>query len=150
MVRSRLVGGLTLAVVLAALAGCGGDGNEPGAAKAAYIKASDAICRETFQNTRSLTGRDQQTAEKASEEWSKAYDRLNAIPIPGETEDLAKQFVTDINNLSMSYTAAARALALNQQDKANRAFDDVTAIKTRSARVANDYGYEDCAGINQS
>lgn len=148
--RSRLVGGLTLAVVLAGLAGCGGDGDEPGAAKQAYIEASDVVCRETFDKTSSLTGRDQQTAEKASEEWSKAYDRLNSIPIPGETEDLAKQFVTDINNLSMSYTAAARALALNQQDKANKAFDDVTTIKARSARVANDYGYEDCAGINES
>jgi hypothetical protein len=149
-VRSRLVGGVALALVLAAVAGCGGDGDDPGAAKQQYIEQSDAICRETFQKTSGLTARDQQTADRASQEWASAFDRLNAIPIPGETEDLAKQFVTDVNNLAMSYTAAARALELNQQDKANEAFAEADMIKRRAAERADDYGYVDCREISQA
>jgi hypothetical protein len=150
-VRSRLVGGLALAVVLAGLAGCGGgDGDEPGAEKQRYIEQSDAICRETFSKTEGLTARDQQTAERASQEWSGAYDRLNALPVPGEDFETARQFVTDVNNLAMSYTAAARALGLNQQDKANEAFADVDMIKRRASERAQDFGYFDCAGIAQA
>jgi hypothetical protein len=149
-VRSRFVGGLALALALGALGGCGGGDDEPGAEKQRYIQQSDTICRETFDKTQGLTARDQQTAERASAEWSGAYDRLNALPVPGEDFEIARQFVTDVNNLSMSYTAAARALALNQQDKANEAFGDVDMIKRRAAERAEDYGYFDCAGIAQA
>ncbi len=147
--RSRLVGGLALAVVLAALSACGGE-EEPGAEKQRYIEQSDAICRETFARTEGLTARDQQTAERAAQEWSGAYDRLNALPVPGEDFETARQFVTDVNNLAMSYTAAARALAFNDQEKANRAFNDVDMIKRRAAERAQDYEYFDCAAIAQA
>ncbi len=147
--RSRLVGGLALAVVLAALSACGGE-EEPGAEKQRYIEQSDAICRETFAKTSGLTARDQQTAERASQEWTGAHDRLNALPVPGEDFETARQFVIDVNNLAMSYTAAARALAFNQQDTANAAFSDVDMIKRRAAERAEDYGYADCTGIAQA
>ena len=148
--RSRFVGGLALVLALGGLAGCGGGADEPGAEKQRYIQQSDTICRETFAKTEALTARDQQTAEKASAEWAAAYDKLNALPVPGEDFEQARQFVIDVNNLAMSYTAAARALGLNDQEKANRAFNDVDMIKGRAAERADDYGYFDCAGIAQA
>lgn len=148
--RSRFGVGLALALALAGLAGCGGGDDEPGAEKQRYIEQSDTICRETFAKTEALTARDQQTAERASQEWAAAYDKLNALPVPGEDFEKARQFVTDIDNLAMSYTAAARALALNQPDKANEAFADVDMIKRRAAERAQDYEYFDCAAISQA
>jgi sugar/nucleoside kinase (ribokinase family) len=148
-VRSRFVGGLVAVLAVGGLVGCGGD-DEPGAEKQRYIEQSDTICRETFAKTEALTARDQQTAERASAEWAAAYDKLNALPVPGEDFEQARQFVTDVNNLAMSYTAAARALGLNDQEKANRAFNDVDMIKRRAAERAEDYEYFDCAGIAQA
>ncbi len=147
--RSRLVGGLALAVVLAALTACGGE-EEPGAEKQRYIEQSDAICRQTFEDTSGVTGRDQQAAEKLSQEWAEAAEQLRALPRPGEDFETATQFVVDVENLSMSYTAAARALVLNDQEKADRAFDDVTMIRQRAANTAEEYGYVDCAQIRQA
>ena len=141
--RSRLVGGLALAVVLAA---CGGE-EEPGAEKQRYIEQSDAICAETFEKTSGATGRDQQAAEQQAEEWSAAAEQLRALPRPGEDFETATRFVVDAENLAMSYTAAARALALNDQEKANQAFDDVDMVKRRAAETAEEYGYRDCARI---
>jgi hypothetical protein len=138
-----------MVLALGGLVGCGG-ADEPGAEKQRYIQQSDTICRETFAKTEALTARDQQTAERASAEWAAAYDKLNALPVPGEDFEQARQFVTDVNNLAMSYTAAARALGLNDQEKANRAFNDVDMIKRRAAERAEDYEYFDCAGIAQA
>ncbi len=148
MVRSRLVGGLALAAVLGALTACGGE-EEPGAEKQRYIEQSDAICAQTFQDISGLTGRDQQTAERLGQEWTEAGEQLRALPRPGEDFETATQFVVDVENLAMSYTAAARALALNEQDDANRAFEDATMIKQRAAETAEDYGYEECVRIDE-
>ncbi len=147
--RSRLVGGLALAVVLAALTGCGGGEDEPGGAKQQYIEQSDAICGQTFQDISGLTGRDQQTAERLSQEWTEAGEQLRAIPRPGEDFETATQFVVDVENLAMSYTAAARALTLNDQEKANQAFEEATMVKQRAAETAEDYGYEECVRIDE-
>ena len=148
MVRSRLVGVLAVAVVLGALAACGGQ-QEPGAEKQRYIEQSDAICSQTFQDISGLTGRDQQTAERLSGQWTEAAEQLRALPRPDENFEVATRFVVDVENLAMSYTAAARALALNDQEKANQAFDEVTLVKQRAAETAEDYGYEECVRIDE-
>lgn len=149
--RSRFVGRVALALALPlAAAGCGGDEGGPGDEKARYIDQSDAICRDLFQKVSGLTARDRETAERASQEWTGAAESLKALPQPEESVELARQFVTDVENISMSYVAAARALELNNQDKANKAFEDVAMIKTRSAKVADDYGYRECTRIDQS
>ncbi len=142
--RSRLVGGLALAVLLA---GCGDGADEPGGEKARYIEQSDAICAETFQATSGATGRDQEAAERQAEAWTSAAEQLRALPRPGEDFETATQFVVDAENLAMSYTAAARALEANDQDRANRAFDDVDMVRNRAAQTAEDYGYRECARI---
>ena len=148
--RSRLVGGVALALILGALTACGGEEGGPGAEKQSYIEQSDAICRETFQETSGLTARDQQTAERAAEVWGRATERLKPLPVPEESVELARQFVIDVENLSMTYTAAARALALNDQQKANRAFEDAAMIKGRAAETADEYGYQECVRIGQA
>ncbi len=149
--RSRFVGRLAAGVALIALlAACSGEEGGPGAEKARYIEQSDAICRETFPKTSGLTARDQATAEKAAEEWLAASDRLKAMPQPAESVELSRQFVYDVENIHMSYVAAARALALNDQAKAERAYNDIAMLKERAAESADEYGYGDCAGIEQA
>ena len=149
--RSRFVGRVAVLMVLAGfLVACNGAEGGPGAEKVRYIEQSDAICRETFPKTSGLTARDQATAEKAAEEWLAASDRLKAMPQPAESVELARQFVYDVENIHMSYVAAARALALNDQAKAERAYNDITMLKNRAAETADEYGYEDCAGIEQA
>ncbi len=143
--RSGFVGRLATGFALVALlAACSGDEGGPGGEKLRYIEKSDAICRETFPKTSGLTARDQATAEKADEEWGAASDKLKALTVPGESVDLARQFVTRVENISLSYRAAARALALNDQAKATKGFDDVATLKKQAADGAKEYGYKDC------
>ncbi len=147
--RSRLVGGLALAVALAALTACGGEEQEAGGEKQRYIEQSDAICRQAFQDVSALTGRDRETADRVGQRLAQAGEQLRALPVPGEDLETATQFVVDVENLAMSYTAAARALVLNDQDKANRAFEDAQMVKRRAASTAQEYGYEECARIGE-
>ena len=149
--RSRFVGRVAVLMVLAGfLAACTGDEGGAGAEKVRYIQESDAICRETFPKTSGLTARDTATAERAAQEWQSASDRLKAMPQPEESVELARQFVYDVENIHMSYVAAARALALNDQAKAERAYNDIAMLKKRAAESADEYGYGDCAAIEQA
>ena len=149
-VRSRLAGGVAaVALVPALLAGCGGD-EKPGAEKARYIEQSDAICRDTFSQASGIgAGRDQQTAEKGAQVWGSAAEKLKAIPVPRESLEQAQQFTTDVENLSLAYTQAARSAALNDQADVDEAYRDVDLIKNRAAETADEYGYEVCKNINQ-
>ncbi len=148
--RSRLAGGLAVAVLIPALlAGCGENQEKPGAEKERYIQQSDPICRQTFDAAASAgTGRDKATAERLADVWRDGADKLKALPVPAESEEQARQFVTDVENISLSYTAAARALDLNDSAKADRAFGDVEMIKRRAADTADEYGYDVCNQIN--
>ena len=148
--RSRFVGRVALALALPLVAaGCGGDEGGPGEEKARYIDQSDAICSQTLQDISGLTGRDQQTAERLSQQWTEAGEQLRALPRPEEDFEVATRFVVDVENLAMSYTAAARALELNDQDKANQAFEEATMVKQRAAETAVEYGYEECVRIDE-
>ncbi len=148
--RARLAGGVAAVVLVPALlAGCGG-ADEPGAEKQRYIDQSDAICTETLSQAGGVgTGRDQQTAQRAAEIWSSASERLKALPVPAESEEQARQFVTDVENLSLAYTQAARSAEINDQADVDEAFRDVDFIKRRAAEVADEYGYEVCNQINR-
>jgi hypothetical protein len=132
----------------AMLAGCGG-GGAPGAEKARYIVQSDAICGEVFaQAAAAGTAHDKATADKLADVWGRGSDRLKAMEPPSESVELARQFVTDVENIGLSYVAASRALELNDQAKAERDFNDVSMIKSRAAKTAKDYGYKVCRQIN--
>jgi hypothetical protein len=151
-VRSRLAGGVAaLVLVPALLAGCGGDGDEePGAEKQRYIEQSDAVCRKTFAEANGIgTGRDQQTAQRLADVWAPAAEELKALPVPRESLELAEQFTTDVENLSLTYVHAARSAELNDQADVDEAFRDVDLIKDRAAETADEYGYEVCSQIGQ-
>jgi hypothetical protein len=147
-VRSRLAGGVAAVVLVPALfAGCGGD-EKPGAEKARYIEQSDAICRDVLGQAAGVgAGRDQQTSERQAEVWRAASERLNAIPVPRESLEQAEQFTTDVENLSLAYTQAARSAALNDQADVDEAYRDVDLIKNRAAETAEEYGFEVCDQI---
>ena len=148
--RSRWAGGVAAALLVpAVLAGCGG-GGAPGAEKARYIVQSDAICGEIFAQAGAAgTAHDKATADKLTDVWSKGSDRLKGLgQPPAESVELARQFVTDVENIGLSYVAASRALDLNDQAKAERDFNDVSMIKTRAAKTAKAYGYKVCRQIN--
>jgi len=135
-------------LVPAVLAGCSST-EKPGAAKARYITESDAICRDFIAQAASAgTAKDQATAEKLAGIYQGGADKLKALTKPTESVELASQFVTDVENLSLGYTAAARALALKDQAKADRYFKEVDDIKKRDAATAKAYGYNECTRIN--
>lgn len=149
--RSRFVGRMAAGVALTALlVACSGDEGGPGAEKVRYIEQSDAICRDLFPRTSGLTARDQATAEKASEEWGAASEKLKALTIPDESFEIARQFVTRVENISLSYVAAARNLAVNDQAGAAKAFDDAATLKRQAAENADEYGYQDCRAIGSA
>ena len=147
--RSRLAGGVAAVVLVPALlAGCGGD-EKPGAEKARYIEQSDAICRDTFSQASGVgSGRDQQTAQRLADVWGAAAEKLSALPVPRESLEQAEQFTTDVENLSLAYTQAARSAALNDQADVDEAYRDVDLIKNRAAETAEEYDYEVCKNIN--
>ena len=146
--RSRLAGGVAAVVLVPALlAGCGGD-EKPGAEKARYIEQSDAICRDALSQAAGVgTGRDEQTSQRAADVWAAAAEKLKALPVPRESLEQAEQFTTDVENLSLAYTQAARSAALNDQADVDEAYRDVDLIKRRAAEVAEEYGYEVCRNI---
>ena len=147
--RSRLAGGVAAVVLVPALlAGCGGD-EKPGAEKQSYIEQSDAICRDTFAQAAGIgSGRDEATAQKGADIWGAASDKLKALPVPQESFELAQQFVTDVENLALSYTAAARANNVKNQARVDKSFTEITQIKERAAETADEFGYEVCQNIN--
>ncbi len=150
--RSRLAGGVAAALFIPALLGaCGGGEEKPGAEKARYIEQSDAICRDTFSQAAGIGGgRDQATAQRAADVWGAGAEKLKALPIPRESEEQARQFVTDVENLSLAYTQAARSAALNDQADVDEAYRDVDLIKRRAAETADEYGYDVCKNIGSA
>ena len=151
--RSRLAAGIAAAALVPALlAGCGGGESEekPGSEKQRYIEQSDAICRDAFSQASGIgSGRDRASAQKGIDVWTAASDKLKPIPIPRESEELAKQFVTDVENLSLAYTQAERSAELNDQTDVDEAYRDVDMIKKRAAETADKYGYEVCKDIDR-
>ena len=146
--RARLAGGVAAVVLVPALlAGCSSD-EKPGAEKARYIEQSDAICRDAFAQAAGIgSGRDEATAQKGADVWGAASDKLKALAVPRESEEQARQFVTDVENLSLAYTAAARGANVGNQGRVDKSFTEITDIKKRAAEVADEYGYEVCRNI---
>jgi len=131
------------------VAGCSSGGGAPGGAKGTYITKSDAICADVFAKAKSLgNAQDQATAQKQSDLWQDANNRLKALPMPGESVELARQFVTDTENVSLSYTAVAEAYQFNDQARVTRYNNDIANIKKAAAKSAKEYGYRDCTTIN--
>ncbi|MEN3313987.1 MAG: hypothetical protein V7605_221 [Acidimicrobiaceae bacterium] len=131
------------------VAGCSSGGGKPGGAKGAYITQSDAICADVFAKAKSMGNpQDQASAQKLADLWQDANNRLKALPMPGESVELARQFVTDTENLSLSYTAVAEAYQFNDQARVTRYDNDIVNIKKAAAKSAKDYGYRDCTTIN--
>ncbi len=147
--KSRWIPAVAVLIPLT-VAGCsGGGGGAPGGAKGAYIKQSDVICTDVFAKAKSIgKGKDQETAQKQADLWQDANTRLKALPMPGESVELARQFVTDTENLSLAYTAAARSIAAGNQAKATTYFGQADTIKKEAAKTAKEYGYVDCRTIN--
>ena len=148
--RARLAGGVAAVVLVPALlVGCSSGDEEPGAEKQQYIEQSDAICRETFAQAAGIgTGRDEATAQKGADVWGPAAQKLKDLPQPKESIELAQQFVTDVENLSLAYTAAARGANVKNQGRVDKSFTEITEIKERAAETADEYGYEVCKNIN--
>lgn len=146
--KSRWLPAVAVLVPLS-LAGCGtGGGSKPGSAKAAYITKVDVICKDVFAKSASIgNGQDQATAQKQAELWQEANTRIKAIPIPGESVEQARTFVTDTDNLSMGYTAAANAIAA-KTGTVQRYFTDVANVKKDAAKTAKAYGFTECTAIN--
>lgn len=147
--RSRRLLGMAVLIPVA-LVGCGSSSDgKPGGAKGAYIEQSDVICADVITKSNSIgNAKDQATAQQQADLWNDAFKQLDALQEPQESVELARQFVTDTDNLHMSYLAAAAALQFNDQTKANKAFSDVDTIRQRAAKTADEYGYTDCVGIN--
>ncbi len=146
--KSRWLIAVAVLVPLVAV-GCSTSKEKPGSAKAAYITQVDVVCKDVFAKSASIgNAQDQATAQKQAEVWRDAYSRIRAYPIPGESVELARQFLTDMDNLDMSYTAAANAYATGFPDKAARAFSDAKKTKEDAAKTAKEYGYKECTAIN--
>ena len=140
-----------MVLVPALLAGCGDGDEEPGAEKQNYIEQSDAICRDTFAEAAGIgSGRDEATAQKGADIWGAAAEKLKALPVPRESIELAEQFTTDVENLSLAYTAAARGNNVNNQARVDKSFSEITLIKERAAETADEFGYEVCKNINET
>ncbi len=139
----------TVAVLIPlAVAGCSTSQN-PGGAKGAYITQSDAICTDVFAKAKSIgNGKDEATAKKQADLWRDANNRLKALNMPGESVELARQFVTDTEQLSLSYTAVAEAFQFNDQARITRYYDDIDTVKKNAAVAAKEYGYAECTAIN--
>lgn len=147
--RTRLTAGLVAMVLMPALLVACTSKEKPGAAKVKYINESDAICRDFLAQAASAgTAKDQATAEKQASIYQDGANKLKAPTPPTESVELARQFTTDVENLSLGYTAAARSLALKDQAKVDRYFGEVDLIKKRAAATAKEYGYNDCTRIN--
>jgi len=131
-----------------AVAGCSSS-NKPGGAKAAYITKADAVCKDVFAKATSIgNGKDQATAQKQADLWQEANTRLKAVPLPGESVEQARQFVTDTENLSLAYTAAANSIAAGFPPKAESYFTQAAQTKKDAAKVAKEYGFSECTAIN--
>jgi hypothetical protein len=130
------------------LAGCASS-DKPGAEKARYITQSDGICTDVFAKASAAgSGHDQATAQKLADVWQDGANRLRAIPEPKESVEQARQFTTSVENLSLGYTAAANALGVNDQARADKSFREVDQIKKDAADTAKEYGYKECRRIN--
>ncbi len=146
--KSRWVPAVAVLIPLA-VAGCSSSSNNPGSAKGAYITQSDTICTDVFAKAKSAgNGKDEASAQKQADLWQDANARLKALNMPGESVELARQFVTDTENLSLAYTAAARSIAAGNQAKATTYFAQADTIKKEAAKTAKEYGYVDCTNIN--
>ncbi len=145
--KSRWIPAVAVLIPLA-VAGCSSSG-APGSAKGAYISQSDVICTDVFAKAKSIgNGKDEATAQKQADLWQNANTRLKALNMPGESVELARQFVTDTENLSLAYTAAARSIAAGNQAKATTYFGQADTIKKEAAKTAKEYGYVGCTAIN--
>jgi len=129
------------------VAGCGTSKEKPGSSKAAYIDQVDVVCQEVIPKAKSMSAQDQATAQQQAALWQDAYNRIRAFPMPGESVEQARQFLTSLDNLDMSYTAAANAFTAGFPDRATRAFADAKTTKENAAKVAGEYGYSQCAFI---
>jgi hypothetical protein len=137
-----------MVLVPALLAGCSSGDEKPGAEKARYIEQSDAICRDAFAQAAGIgSGHDEATAQKGADVWGAASGKLKALAVPRESEEQARQFVTDVENLSLAYTAAARGANVGNQGRVDKSFTEITDIKKRAAEVADEYGYKVCKNI---
>jgi len=137
-----------VALVAVVVAACGG-GGKPGAEKVRYITQSDAICTDVFAKAAAAgNGHDQATAQKQADLWQDAANRLGAMVPPSESVELARQFTTGVQNISFGYSAAAQALAVGDQARADKSFNEVAASKKQAASTAKDYGYNECTKIN--
>jgi len=131
------------------MAGCSSGANKPGSTKAAYITQSDVVCKDVFAKAKAAgNGTDQATAEKLAAVWQDGNTRLKALSMAGESVEQARQFVTDTENLSLAYTAAARSIAAGNQAKATTYFGQAATIKKEAAKTAKEYGYVECTAIN--
>ncbi len=146
--KSRWIPAVAVVIPLS-LAACSSGGSKPGGAKAAYITRSDVICQDVFAKAKAAgSGTDEATAQKQADVWQDANTRLKALAIPGESVEQARQFVTDTENLSLAYTAAARSIAAGNQAKATTYFGQAATIKKEAAKTAKEYGYVECTTIN--
>ncbi|MFN2608628.1 MAG: hypothetical protein ABR511_12180 [Acidimicrobiales bacterium] len=140
--------GLAMAVLVPVLlASCGGK-EKPGAAKQKYIVQSDAICRDFLGQVSSAgSTQDQPTAQKLADVYQGWSDRLRGLQMPTESIEQARQFVTQVENIGLGYSAAFQALAVNDQARATKSFGEVATVKKQAAATAKEYGYTDCQRI---
>jgi hypothetical protein len=141
----RLAVTLSGLALLVSLAACGGD-SEAGGAKGQYITDGDAICNDTNSELAAVgTGSDTATLEKIRDAMARAYERLNALPVPADDEARALQFVAEVHNAALTMEAAVQASIINDQAKVQKSLADFQASTERVTKVAKDYGFKVCS-----
>ncbi|MDQ6909565.1 MAG: hypothetical protein M3Z84_02075 [Actinomycetota bacterium] len=129
------------------LAACGGS-SEPGGAKAQFIAQGDVICRETMATVSSIgSGSDTPTLEKARNAWAQAFQKLDRLTVPTDTEAKALEFKANVHNVALTADEAYQASLVANQTRARKAVDDLANSKKQAAKTAKEYGFKVCSQL---
>lgn len=133
-----------LAVTLAA---CGGS-SEAGGAKGQFISQGDVICRETISTASSIgAGSDTPTLEKARNAWAQAFQKLDTLTVPKDTEAKALEFKANVHNVALTADEAYQASLVGNQQRVRKAADDLANSRKKAAKTAKEYGFKVCSQL---
>ncbi len=131
-----------------ALAACGSD-SAAGGAKGQFISQGDVICRDTIATVSSIgSGTDTPTLERARDAWAQAFQKIDTLAVPKDTEAKALEFKANVHNAALTADEAYQAsLDGGSQQRVQKALQDLATAKKQAGKTAKDYGFRVCSQL---
>jgi hypothetical protein len=163
-----------LALLLAVLAGCGGDddgggdeGGGDGATKEEFVAEANRICREGEQKLSGITQDAQQRIQEAKsqqeqqdavadvldktvDEYRPVLDQLRDVQAPEELSEEWSRFLDDIQTGFDKFPELADATREGDREKLESLTSDFTRIASDTRPFAERNGLEDCLPDQQT